>query len=263
MDFQEKFFQHDGVSTKYLEKGSGEIFLFFIGGGVRVETFEKILNDLSSKYHVIAPDLPPFGNSTVPQEIWHLEDYGNFFLEFVKFLNIKNLTVAGFSFGGAVALALAAKSEEVKNLILVDSAGKSSGYSEIKFRYKYFVEKTFFDLFHYRDIPLFFLITKDFLANRIKKFFQRSHITKIIRNVLLKDFESFDKIKARTLILWGSQDEIFSPKLAQSMSKEIANSTLQFVNGNHDWSFFRRKELVDLIIQWLEKKEFAAGIKIQ
>ena len=263
MDFQEKFFQHSGVSTKYLERGSGETILFFIGGGVRVETFEKILNDFSNKYHVVAPDLPPFGDATVPKEIWELEDYGNFFVEFIKFLNIKNLTVAGFSFGGGIALALAAKSEEVKNLILIDSAGKSSNYSETKFRYKYFVEKTFFDLFHYRDIPLFFLITKDFLANRIKKFFQWPHITKIVRNVLLKDFENFHKIKARTLILWGSQDEIFSPKLAKGINKEITNSTLRFVDGNHDWSFFRHRELVDLITQWLEGKEFAAGVKIQ
>lgn len=258
MNFQQKFFKHGGVSTKYLEKGSGEPFLFFIGGGVRVETFEKFLDDMSAKYRIVAPDLPPFGDATVPKEIWGLEDYGDYFSEFIKFLNIQNLTAAGFSFGGGVALAVAAKNESVKNLIIADSAGKFSGYSEIKFRYKYFIEKTFFDLFHYRDIPLFLLIVKDFLANRIGKFFQWPHITKIIKKCLLNDFRDFNKIKARTLILWGKQDEVFPPVLAEKMNKEIQNSELRFVNGNHDWSFFRHTEFQDLISEWLEKEEFAA-----
>ena len=81
-----------------------------------------------------------------------------------------------------------------------------------------------------------------------------ARIAKIIRNVLFRDFEDLSKIKVKTLILWGDRDEVFPPKLAQSMNKEIPNSTLQLVNGNHDWSFFRHKELSYLIVRWLENK---------
>ncbi len=104
MHFQEKFFKYGDVSTKYLEKGSGQPLLFFIGGGVRVETFGKFLSDLSEKYHIIAPDLPPFGDASVPKEIWGLEEYGDYFLEFIKFLNIKNLIIAGFPSGAELRL---------------------------------------------------------------------------------------------------------------------------------------------------------------
>ena len=263
MDFQEKIFQHGGVSIKYFEKGSGEPILFLQGGGMRALTYEKILNGLSKKYRVIAPDIPCFGSGTVPKEIWGLQDYGNFFFEFIKFLNLRDFILIGHYFGGGIALTLASKSEGIKNLILVDSAGKFSGYSETKFRYKFYIEKTLFDIFHYGNIRTFLLILKDFLVNRIKKFFQWPHIVKIMKKCLLSDFGEFQKIKTPTLILWGNQDEIFPPNLAKNMNKEISNSTLRFVAGNHDWSLFKPSEFLNFLEDWLEKKEFAAGVKIQ
>lgn len=263
MAFQENFFQSGDVSIKYFEKGSGEPILFLQGGGVRALTYEKILNGLSKKYRVIAPDLPCFGSGSVPKEIWGFQEYGNFFFEFIKFLNLRDFIVIGHSLGGGIALNLASKNDGVKNLILVDSAGKFSGYSEAKFRYKFYIEKTFFDLFHYGSILTFLLILNDFLVNRIKKFFQWPHIVKIMKKCLLSDFGEFQKIKAPTLILWGNQDEIFPPNLAKNINNEISNSTLRFTTGNHDWSLFKPNEFLDLLEQWLEKKEFAAGVKIQ
>lgn len=259
MNFQEKFFQHSGVSIKYFEKGSGEPVLFLQGGGVRALTYKKILSGLSEKYHVIAPNLPCFGGGTVPKEIWGLQDYGNFFFEFVQFLNIRDFTLIGHSLGGGIALVLASKNSGIKNLILIDSAGKFSGYSETKFRYKFYFEKTFFDLIHYRNVSIFFLILKDFLINRVRKFFQWPHIIKIMKKCSLNDFGEFQKIKIPTLILWGNQDEIFPPNLAKNMNKEISNSTLRFATGNHDWPLFKPNEFLNLLEDWLEKKEFVRG----
>lgn len=263
MNFKENIFRHNNVSIKYFEKGSGEPILFLQGGGVRALTYEKILSELSKKYRVIAPDIPCFGSGTVPKEIWGLQDYGDFFVEFIKFLNLKDFTLAGHSFGGGIALSLATKSEGIKNLILIDSAGKFSGYSEIKFRYKFYIQKTFFDITHYRNISTFFLILKDFLVNRIKKFFEWPHIVRIIKKCLLNNFVEFQNIKVPTLILWGKRDEIFPPNLAKIINQEISGSVLRFTNGNHDWCLFRHNELLELVDQWLEKKKIATDTEIR
>ena len=257
MDFQENTFQYNSVSINYFEKGSGKPILFLQGGGVRVFTYKNVLDSLSEKYLVIAPELPCFGGSTVPKEVWGLKEYASFFDEFIKSLNLKEFTTIGHSLGGGIALILASKNEKIKNLILIDSAGKSNGYSETKFRYKFYIEKTFYDLFHYKNFSTCLLIIKDFFKNRIKKSFQWSHIVKIMKKCLLTDFDESHKIKARTLILWGDQDEIFSPESAKIINKEIPGSTLKFVRGNHDWCLFKRNELLELIDQWFEKKEFA------
>lgn len=262
MEFQKKLFRYENISLTYFQKGSGRVILFLQGGGVRALTYKKILDGLSERRCVIAPDLPCFGASTVPKEIWGLREYADFFDEFIKYLNIKEITVIGHSLGGGIALALA-KNDKVKNLILIDSAGKSNGYSENKFRYKFYVEKKFFDLTHYKDTRTCLLIGKSFLANRITKFFQWPHIVRIVKKCLFTDFDQFDKINVPTLILWGDKDEIFPLTLGQGMNREILHSTLQLVHGNHDWCLFRYDDALNLITQWLEKREFVPNYALQ
>ncbi len=97
----------------------------------------------------------------------------------------------------------------------------------------------------------------NFQVNEAKfryKFFQWPQVVKILKKCLLSDFSEFHKIKAPTLILWGNQDEIFPPNLGRSINKDISNSTLIFVTGNHDWILFSPNEFIKLLENWLERK---------
>src|SRR3989338_3441985 len=114
MDFQEKIFQYNKISIKYFQKGAGQVILFLHGGGVRALTCLKILNPLSENYNVIAPDIPCFGESSVPDEIWGLEEYADFFDKFIDFLGINDIIVIGHSLGGGIALNLATKNRSVQ-----------------------------------------------------------------------------------------------------------------------------------------------------
>ncbi|GEM_PF-706375 len=252
MDFQQSSFTHKEVSITYFQKGSGELILFLPGGGVRALTYKKILEAFSEQYRVVAPELPCFGGSTVPKEIWGLDDYADFFDAVIDSLAASEVILIGHSLGGGIALHLAVKNSKVKKLMLIDSAGRSSGYSDADFRHRFYIQKTIFDFVHYQNTWLCCVIVKDFLANRIKNFFRWPHIVKIMKKCLSADFAGFSKIKVPTLIVWGDQDEIFSPESAQVFAKGIPDSIVKFVRGNHDWCLFKHEELVEMVGRWLE-----------
>jgi len=142
MDYEEKFFEADGTNLKYITTGKGMSILFLHGGGVNALTYKKNFELLSQKYHVIAPDIPCFSKSSIPNELWNFEDSANIFSKFVDSLNLDKIILVGHSFGGGIALNLAPKNKKISKLILIDSAGLSLDYSTFKFMYL-LVAKTF------------------------------------------------------------------------------------------------------------------------
>lgn len=79
MTFTTGFFTHQGNWVRFLEAGKGPTIIFLQGGGVRASTYAPLLKELAKNYRVIAPDLPGFGGSSTPDNIWGLIDYADFF----------------------------------------------------------------------------------------------------------------------------------------------------------------------------------------
>jgi len=57
--------------------------LLLHGGGVCASTYTKNIELLAKKYQVIAPDIPCFGESSVPSEVWGFEEFANLFSHFI------------------------------------------------------------------------------------------------------------------------------------------------------------------------------------
>jgi pimeloyl-ACP methyl ester carboxylesterase len=258
MDYQENIFRYNGILIKYFEKGSGQSVLFLQGGGVSLRPYKKILEELSKKYHVIVPTLPFFYRRAIPKEIWGMEEYGDFFDKFLKFLDIEEISVIGHSLGGGVALSLAIRNEAIKNLIIIDSAGKACRLSERRFRYNFLIKRVIYNLLHYKKPWWVLKGINDFLKVRMLNFIEWPRIENTLRKCLFDNITELDKIKIPTLILWGEKDELFSSEIAKVINKEITSSTLKFMRGNHEWCFFEQKELVSLVEQWLENKKILA-----
>jgi pimeloyl-ACP methyl ester carboxylesterase len=118
---------NDSLSVGYIEKGIGETILFIHGLGGNLSHWEKSVAMLSSSYHCIAIDLPGYGYSALKDNTTakdQLEKYANVVLAFIKQLKLKNITLAGHSMGGQIAIIAALKeSKNIKNLVLVAPAG--------------------------------------------------------------------------------------------------------------------------------------------
>lgn len=249
MKIELKKYESDGVKITYFITGQGKPLLFFHGGGVDMYSYSELLEKLSANHQVIAVDLPCFGRSSIPKTIWNFTDYGKYFSKFISHLNLKDLTVVGHSFGAGVGIALAIENKTVDKLVLIGGAGISRGKNALSFYMTLFFSKTFQDMKRYGQYRKIASLCKAFSKNILRRPFQQIKVLRIMeRSMTQKDLE-LSKIKAKTLILWGDEDELFALDDARELDRRIPNSELVVVDGNHDWCLFEVDRAVGLINQ--------------
>ena len=112
----------NGEEIHFSNNGDGDITLLFIHGfGNNQGIWEGQISNFSSRYKVIAVDLPGFGLSSHNRLDWTMENYGKDIAGLIHELKLKKVVLIGFSMGAPVAIE-AAKilDEELLGLVLVD-----------------------------------------------------------------------------------------------------------------------------------------------
>lgn len=115
-----------GVQMAYVEKGKGETILFVHGLGGNLSHWLKVIASLAINYHCIAVDLPGYGwsdkNFTTDKN--QLVFYADALNLFIEKKGLRNVTLAGHSMGGQVAVIAALQHpEKFKKMILAAPAG--------------------------------------------------------------------------------------------------------------------------------------------
>lgn len=119
----------DGVSVRYHEAGTGPDVLLCIHGGAPGASgwgnFGGNLAELSEHARVLIVDLPGYGQSdSIELKGGKYAPYADLFAQMLAQLQIERATVVGLATGGAVAIAMALRTpERVERLVLVSSAG--------------------------------------------------------------------------------------------------------------------------------------------
>ena len=119
----------DNLAVKYELKGKGRLVLLLHGWGDSLITYTELMNYFSSKFQVVALDLPGFGGSEVAKEAWNLDNYCFFIAHFLDKLELPNpYAIVGHSNGGAIAIrALSMDSLRADKLILIAASGIRNG----------------------------------------------------------------------------------------------------------------------------------------
>jgi 2-hydroxymuconate-semialdehyde hydrolase len=117
-----------GRATNYLEAGSGDPVVLIHGSGPGVTAYANwrlTIPALAGHFHVVAPDIAGFGFTDASvDETFDLDLWVPHVIAFMDALGIKAAHVAGNSFGGALALALAIRHpERVRRLVLMGAVG--------------------------------------------------------------------------------------------------------------------------------------------
>lgn len=114
----------NGETFAYVEKGDikNKTLLLIHGNFSSSLHFSRAIANLSPHFHVVAPDLRGFGDSTYHQRIKTLRELADDLALFLDALKIDKVFALGWSLGGGVAMEFAAHhSHLVEKLILVAS----------------------------------------------------------------------------------------------------------------------------------------------
>ena len=113
----------DGLTIAYLRAGDGPPLLLLHGGvSDGPTTWWNQIDEFAHDHTVIAWDAPGAGASDDPPEMFGMDGYASCVAGFIRALGLDAVHLMGHSFGGAVALAVAARHADlVRSLVLVSA----------------------------------------------------------------------------------------------------------------------------------------------
>jgi 3-oxoadipate enol-lactonase len=115
-------FCNEGLSLHYLERGRGEPLLLIHGLGCSGADWAFQVAAFEKRFRVIIPDLPGSGHSPPPRGEYTIDGFASALWALLDHLDVSRTNIIGFSFGGAVALEMAARRpESVPRLGLINS----------------------------------------------------------------------------------------------------------------------------------------------
>jgi len=118
----------NGIKTNYLEAGKGDPVVLIHGSGPGVTSYANwrlVLPALAENFRVVAPDMVGFGFSERPANIeYGLQTWADQVVGLMDTLELPQAHLVGNSFGGAIALRIAAQHpDRVAKLVLMGSMG--------------------------------------------------------------------------------------------------------------------------------------------
>ncbi len=121
-----------GETVAYRECGTGPVVVLLHGNMSSSVHWQTTMEALESRYHVVAPDLRGFGDSSYHAPFDSLQDLAVDTIAFLDILGIAKFSLVGWSTGGGVAMEMAIDwPDRVTRLVLLDSV-PLTGYPMFK-----------------------------------------------------------------------------------------------------------------------------------
>ena len=99
----------DGTKLRYIKSGKGPVLVLLHTLRTQLDLFEKVVPELSKHFTVYALDYPGHGYSDIPQTRYDAAFFTAAVEGFLDKLDFRDVTLAGVSIGGSVALIIAAR----------------------------------------------------------------------------------------------------------------------------------------------------------
>lgn len=245
--------KNDG-KFKYIEEGEGEVVILLHGLFGALSNFENLFNHFKGKYKIVIPMLPLYD---MPLLTTGVKTLAEFLKKFILHKGYNNVTLLGNSLGGHVALVYVDRwPAKVHSLVLTGSSGlyeNAFGGTYPKREDKNFIRErtaqTFYDPKHATDE----LVDEVFeiINNRSKLIKVLALAKSAIRHNVKDDLH---KIKVPTLLIWGKNDIITPPEVADDFNKFISGSELHWIDKcGHAAMMEHPNEFNSILDAWLLK----------
>ena len=231
--------------------GSGDPIIALHGLGGTLYSWRNLVNKFPN-HQLILFDLKGAGDSPKPHDKhYSIEDQANLILQFIRQNDLKNLTLMGNSYGGAVSLFLAIelsneRPSRLASLILIDSGGYDEDLPThlkllrapligwlglhllLRFSIKRVLRDSYYDKNKITDEQV------DAYVNPVKAPGARYALLQTAKQAIPKNIDQitaqYKNISVPTLIIWGLDDRIIPLKIGGRLHLDLSHSTLELID---------------------------------
>ena len=226
----------NGLLTHYEKQGKGKLVLMLHGWGDSSAGLKGVIKSLSQDYQVVALDLPGFGATQPPKDVWNLDNYADFVEAFLSKLELPQpYGVVAHSNGGALSIrAVALGNLKPDRLVLLAASGIRSSKKFKRFLLKVLAKTgniaTVWMPERYRQglrQSLYGAVGSDMLVvPTLEETFKKT-----VRQDTQKDAA---KVVTKTLLIYAANDTDIPPADGERYNKLMPNSHLEVVaNAGH------------------------------
>ena len=253
----------DNLDIAYREAGSPDAptLLLLHGFPTSSHMFRDLIPALADRFHLVAPDLPGFGRSSMPghtEFTYTFDHLAKVISKFTEVVGLKAFGIYVFDYGSPVGLRLALMHPERITSIISQNGnayeeGLSEGWNPIQAYWKdpsvknreairAFLkpEATYWQYTH--GVPDTSLVSPDgytldnfYLARPGADDVQLDLFLDYASNVAMyPDFQAyFKKHQPPLLAIWGKNDPFFLPPGAEAFKRDLPKAEVQFLETGH------------------------------
>ncbi len=240
---------------QFIDEGQGPVMLLLHGLFGALSNWVDVVEKFRNNFRVVIPLMPIY---TLPVLSTNVKELEKFIQKFIEFKKLERINLVGNSLGGHVALVHVTKHQSnLSSLILTGSSGlyenamggsfpRREDYEFIKKK----VEVTFYD-------PK--TATKELVDECYAIINDKAKLIRIlalaksaIRHNMSKELTN---IKVPTCLIWGKNDTITPPDVAEEFHKLIKDSDLYWIDKcGHAAMMEHPHEFNELLEKWLIKR---------
>ena len=241
----------------FIEAGEGHPLILLHGLMGGLSNFDKTVNFFSDRgYKVFVPVLPIYD---LPILNTNLTTIAKYVAKFIEEKVDEPATIVGNSMGGHIGLILTlARPELVSKLVLTGSSGlyeRTFGDSFPRKSDKEYIRKKTEDVFYDPKVATDELVDEVFgvVNDRMKGIKTVMLARSAIKHNMLNDLS---KITQPVCLIWGKQDNVTPPEVAEDMNKFLPNSELYWIDQcGHAAMMEKPDEFNEILYSWLKKTE--------
>jgi pimeloyl-ACP methyl ester carboxylesterase len=251
-----------GARCRVLEAGSGQPVVFLHGaGGLLADN--PFLDRLAARYHVFAPELPGYGESTGEELLEDMLDFTLHGWDVVSALGLTRPHLIGHSMGGMIAAEMAVVApNDVDRLVLVGAAGLWLEAHPIPDIFALLPAQLVELLFQdpdkgqalltggvdFSDMEAF----KAFYLGQQRRLAMAGKILFPIPNRRVS--KRLYRVTAPTLVLWGEADRLIVPAYARQWARLIPGATVEMIpNAAHMLPYEQPEAFVSAVCRFLDR----------
>jgi pimeloyl-ACP methyl ester carboxylesterase len=234
----DSFLQIGGLQVRYRTAGRGPDLLLLHGWGGSIESFEPVIQGMSTTHRVVALDFPGHGKSGVPPRAWRVSDFLECLVGFMDAMELGRPNILAHSFGGRVTIKLASgRPERAGKLLMTAAAGippRRSLRRKMKLGAAAAAGKAQAAL---RRLPGSARWV-DALSRRLYRYVasrdyrDAGPLRETLKNVLAEDLTPYvSRIRSKVLLVWGDRDEETPLEIGRRMAGLIPDAELVIFPG--------------------------------